>query len=271
MNLTSHCQHRGFESLVRLASSDSNDIVPVISFNEIPGKGWRCLPELVACGFKRSANAVVCTHLDRVSQINIDEQLTTVSKAFWPKSMKNTARIIPCSSLMGLSAIDLLDKSLSEKPPFRVIWDKKSVGYHVSSSPHPKLLPLTIIECAAKLLGMAEPESIFAQFTNQIWKDKLEDELETSGLPAAIRTLTREILDHARSNAFLSEADAMIRKLRQTSNAQGCVRFPYGASEFCLVCTDDNSLKLDEPRTSTKPQKGSMTRNANSSKECWIP
>ena len=143
MNLTSHSQHRGFESLVRLVSSDSNDIVPVISFNEIPGKTWRCPPELVASGFKRRANAVICTHLDHVSQVNIDEQPTTVSEAFWPRSMKNTARIIPCSSLMGLSAIDLLNKSKSEKPPFQVIWDKGSVGYHVSSSPYPKLLPLT--------------------------------------------------------------------------------------------------------------------------------
>ena len=153
MNLTSHCQHQDFESLVRLVSSDSNDIVPVISFKEIPGKGWRCLPDLVACGFKRSANAVICTHLDHVSQINIKEQLTTVSKAFWPKSMKNTARIIPCSSLMGLSAIDLLNKSESEKPLFEDIWDKKSVGYHVSSSPYPNLLPLSIKQVCGKTLG----------------------------------------------------------------------------------------------------------------------
>ena len=153
MNLTSHPQHHDFESLVRIVSSDSDNIVPIISFKEIPGKSWRCLPELVACGSKRSANAVICTHLDHVSQINIKEQLTTVSKAFWPKSMKNTARIIPCSSLMGLSAIDLLNKSESEKPPFRVIWDKNHVGYHVSLVSYPKLLSLSINQVCSNTFG----------------------------------------------------------------------------------------------------------------------
>ena len=153
MNLISHSQHQDVESLVRLVSTESNDIVPVISFKEIPGKGWRCLPDLVGCGFRRSANAVICTHLDHVSQTNIKEQLPTVSKVFWPKSMKNTARIIPCSSLMGLSAIDLLNKSESKKPPFDDIWDKKYVGYHVSSSPYPKLIPLSIKQVCSKTLG----------------------------------------------------------------------------------------------------------------------
>ena len=64
------------------------------------------------------------------------------------------------------------------------------------------------------------------QFSNEVWKDKLKDELHTSGLPAAIQTLTRGIVDRARTNALLNEADAIIRKLRQMSNAQGCVWFP---------------------------------------------
>ena len=153
MNLTRHSQHQDFETLVRLVSSDSNDIVPVISFKEIPGKAWRDLPKLVASGFKRSANAVICTHLDHVSQTNIKEQLTTVSKVFWPKSVKNTTRILPCSSLMGLSASDLLNKSETEKPPFEVIWDKKHVGYHVSLSPYPKLHPLSINRVCGKTSG----------------------------------------------------------------------------------------------------------------------
>ena len=153
MNLTSHSQHQGFESLVRLVASDSNDIVPIISFKELPGNNWRCLPKLVACGFKRSANAVICTHLDQVSQINIQEQLTAVSKAFWPKSIWNADRIIPCSTVMGLSAIDLLNKSESEKPPFEYIWDKKYVGYHVSLSPYPNLLPLSRKQVCGKSLG----------------------------------------------------------------------------------------------------------------------
>ena len=74
---------------------------------------------------------VVCTHLDQVSQENTDEQLKTVTKTFWPKGVLNTNRVIPCSSLMGLSARDLLDRASAIKPPFEAIWNKHAVGYHV--------------------------------------------------------------------------------------------------------------------------------------------
>jgi len=74
---------------------------------------------------------VVCTHLDQVSQDNMDEQVKTVTKTFWPRGVLNTNRVIPCSSLMGLSARDLLDRSNMVKPPFEAIWDKRAVGYHV--------------------------------------------------------------------------------------------------------------------------------------------
>ena len=74
---------------------------------------------------------VVCTHLDQVSQENMDEQLKTVTKTFWPKDVMNTNRVIPCSPLMGLSARDLLDSSNTTKPPFESIWSNHVVGYHV--------------------------------------------------------------------------------------------------------------------------------------------
>ena len=129
MILTSHPQH-DFEPLVDTISSDSDDIVPVISFKEIPGRSWRRLSKVVASSFNKKANAVVCTHLDHITKKNIDEQLTTVSKLFWPDSTKGTT--LPCSSLMGLGARDLLDKSASEIPSFEVIWDEDYVGYAVS-------------------------------------------------------------------------------------------------------------------------------------------
>jgi hypothetical protein len=112
-------------------ASDSNAIVPIVSFKEIPRSDWKRLPELVASGFNGRANVVVCTHLDQVSQDNMDEQLKTVTKTFWPKGVLNTNRVIPCSSLMGLSARDLLDRSSVTKPPFPAIWNKHVVGYHV--------------------------------------------------------------------------------------------------------------------------------------------
>ena len=48
-----------FESLVRLVASDSNAIVPIVSFKEIPRSDWKLLPELVARGFNGRANVVV--------------------------------------------------------------------------------------------------------------------------------------------------------------------------------------------------------------------
>ena len=112
-------------------ASDSNVIVPIVSFKEIPHSDWKRLPELVANEFNGRASTVVCTHLGRVPQDNVDEQLKTVTKTFWPKGVLNTNRVIPCSSLMGLSARDLLDKSSMTKPPFEAIWNKEAVGYHV--------------------------------------------------------------------------------------------------------------------------------------------
>ena len=111
--------------------SDSNIIVPIVSFKEIPRSEWKRLPEFVASGFNRRANVVVCTHLDQVSQENMDEQLKVVTKTFWPKGVMDTNRVIPCSTLIGLGARDLLDRSNPARPPFEVIWNKNTAGYRV--------------------------------------------------------------------------------------------------------------------------------------------
>ena len=77
---------------------------------------------------------VVCTHPDKVSQENVDEQLKTVTTAFWPRGVLNTNYVIPCS-LIGLSARELLDRSKNiSKPPFEAFWNEKSMGYHVRRS-----------------------------------------------------------------------------------------------------------------------------------------
>ena len=83
---------------------------------------------------------VVCTHLDQASQENMDDQLKTVIKTFWPKSVLNTNRAIPCSPLIGLSAMDLLDRSSMTKPPFEAIWVARALSYHVCG-------PLFSISC----------------------------------------------------------------------------------------------------------------------------
>ena len=112
-------------------ATSSNAIVPIVSFKELSHSDWKFLPALIASGFNGKAKLVVYTHLDQVSQENMDKQLKTVAETFWPRGVSNTNRVIPCSSLMGLSARDLLDRSHTTKPPFEAIWNKPSVGYHV--------------------------------------------------------------------------------------------------------------------------------------------
>ena len=77
---------------------------------------------------------VVCTHLDQISKDGVEKHQKIVTKTFWPRDVVNTNSVIPCSSLMGLSARDLLDKSYRSKPPFEEIWKKDTVGYRVRGS-----------------------------------------------------------------------------------------------------------------------------------------
>ena len=112
-------------------ASDSIAIVPIVSFQEISRSDWKHLPELVARGFNGRANMVVCTHLDHASLENLDEQLKIVTKTFWPTDILNTNRVIPCSTLMGISARDLLDISNATMPPFEAFWNKHAMVYPV--------------------------------------------------------------------------------------------------------------------------------------------
>ena len=118
------------ESLVRRVASESNAVVPFVSFEDIPHSDWKRLPELVASGFIGRANVVVCTHLDQASQENMKEPLKTVTTAFWPRGVLDTDRVIPYP-LKGLIARDLLDRSAVTKPRFEDIWNKDTLGYHV--------------------------------------------------------------------------------------------------------------------------------------------
>jgi len=99
----------------------SNAIVLIASFRWIPRSDWKRSPDLVASGFDGRANVVLCTHLGHVSQGNTDERLRTVIKTFWPGGVLNTNRVIPCFSLVVLSARDLLDRSNMTKTLFEPI------------------------------------------------------------------------------------------------------------------------------------------------------
>lgn len=57
-------------------------------------------------------------------------------------------------------------------------------------------------------------------------------ELKYSGLPSAIRTLTREMVDHARIKALLSETDTIAKHLKDMRIIQGCVPLLYSQASF---------------------------------------
>ena len=101
-----------------------------MSFTEISRSDWRELPRLA--GYNRKADLVVCTHLDRVSGENLQQQTSTVSESFWPNEHDESGRILKCSSLMGLSASQLLEQTKAAKPTFKEVWDETSIRYQVS-------------------------------------------------------------------------------------------------------------------------------------------
>jgi len=111
-------------------ASELNVIILFVSFEEIPNSDWKHLPELIASRLIGRVGVVVCTHLDQVSQENMNEQLKTVTMAFWPRGILKTNRVIPCP-LTGLSARHMLDRSTIRKPRFEAIWNKGTLGHHV--------------------------------------------------------------------------------------------------------------------------------------------
>jgi len=72
---------------------------------------------------------------------------------------------------------------------------------------------------------VGDPESPYGQFTIQTWQEQLQEELHASGLPGAIQKLTKEMVDSARINVLLREADTIVRQLREMSNVQEYVLF----------------------------------------------
>ena len=118
-----------------------------MSFRDLPRSDWRELPKLTSRGYHRKPDFVVCTHLDRVSGEYLQQQTWTVSNTFWPGACDESERVLKCSSLMGLSASQLLEQTKATKPPFKEVWDQTSIRYQVGGcqsvehhSPHCALL-----------------------------------------------------------------------------------------------------------------------------------
>jgi hypothetical protein len=82
---------------------------------------------------------------------------------------------------------------------------------------------------------VGDPRAAYGRFDIQTWRDKLQMEFRASGLPGAIQKLTNEMVDSARINALLTEADTIVRQLREMSNFQECVLFLYSLPSFDLV------------------------------------
>jgi len=72
---------------------------------------------------------------------------------------------------------------------------------------------------------VGDPEPTYGRSSIQTWQDKLQEELRASGLPGAIQKLTKEMVDSARINALLREADTIVRQVREMSNVQEYVLF----------------------------------------------
>ena len=83
---------------------------------------------------------------------------------------------------------------------------------------------------------MGDPLATYGRYNTQMWRGALQAELRGSGLPEAIQKLIKEMVDSARINALLTEADTIIRLLREMSNVQEYVSFPYSlpSSNFVL-------------------------------------
>ena len=110
---------------------------------------------------------------------------------------------------------------------------------------------------------MGDPRATYERFDSQLWKDKLEAELRASGLASAIQKLTKEVVD----STPLSEADAIIKQIREMSKAQEWVLFLYGPPSFDLVPVDESSLKQEEPRTITMRPKEAMVKHSEKSRK----
>ena len=111
---------------------------------------------------------------------------------------------------------------------------------------------------------MGDPRATYRRFDIQIWRDKLQAELRASGLPGAVQKLTKEMVDRARINALLSEADTIIGQLREISNVQEYVLFRLYVA--CVRLSHSFRRKLFEARR-TKDDYNSAKRGYNQARE----
>ena len=89
-----------------------------------------------------------------------------------------------------------------------------------------------VIQCAAKILGEEDPRATYNRTDIQTWRDKLQAALHASGLSGDIQRLTEKMVESARVNALLSEADTVVRQIRELRIVYECVLLLCGLSSF---------------------------------------
>jgi hypothetical protein len=80
-------------------------------------------------------------------------------------------------------------------------------------------------QCAEKILGTGQPKQHYTNMNPDLWRNKLVQELNRSGLPDAIKKLTRELVDEAKQHAFLLEGEGVCKQLRKMNSAQEFVSY----------------------------------------------
>ena len=77
------------------------------------------------------------------------------------------------------------------------------------------------MQCASKILGEGEPESVYDRYDRDGWEGKVKYQREKSGLPHVIRKLTQELVDRARKTALTSQMVEAIRLVRELRKKEG--------------------------------------------------
>ena len=103
-----------------------------------------------------------------------------------------------------------------------------------------------------------------------MWRDKLEAEFSSSGLPAAIQRLTKEMVDSVRVQTLLGKADTVMRQLREMRNAYEFVLLRYYLPSFDLVPVDENAfLRQRGSKPNMTPQKEAVVKRIKGPKPFW--
>ncbi|KLO16274.1 hypothetical protein SCHPADRAFT_926651 [Schizopora paradoxa] len=184
-----------FEDLVRIAASEADSIIPIISLSEVARGDWRNqLVSIVKTGLGRAPDYVVCTHLDKFPLNRVQSELVpSVGKEFWPALANFNDRVLFCSPRLGIGAETLIELSRQSKPSFNQIWEDHPIQY----------------DCAKSILGTEAAEELFLELSHSEWLEELDEQLSNSNLPSTVSHLINGIISNAQTTALLVEGEKL--------------------------------------------------------------